>query len=256
MRPQRGNRTVWTLGRTQWHGVRRRPSVQQDQWAARHCDHGQRARRCLPSPARCHRPARVGGRNGPTQDLDPPACSFAAGCRPGHRCRDPFLETVPEPIRASLRRCVAAYRCEEDRPDPGRRRLASTRPIRIGSRRSSATTRSPTAAPASSQRPAPSSASGQRFIQPAHPRTNGKVERLNRTLATEWAYSRPWTSNTQRAAALPRWLDLPKTRGRRRDSRPGPAGADRRPATSRVRRELRSPDVRRRRRRSRRAPNG
>lgn len=34
-----------------------------------------------------------------------------------------------------------------------------------------------------------------------------KVERLNRTLATEWAYARAWTSNTARAAALPTWLD-------------------------------------------------
>ncbi|MFC5503021.1 IS481 family transposase [Lysinimonas soli] len=47
----------------------------------------------------------------------------------------------------------------------------------------------------------------QRFIQPAHPWTNGKVERLNRTLATEWAYSRAWTSNTERANALQPWLD-------------------------------------------------
>ena len=47
----------------------------------------------------------------------------------------------------------------------------------------------------------------QRFIKPAHPWTNGKVERLNRTLATEWAYSRIWTSNAERAAALPHWLN-------------------------------------------------
>ena len=47
----------------------------------------------------------------------------------------------------------------------------------------------------------------QRFIKPHCPWTNGKVERLNRTLANEWAYSRVWTSNTERAAALPRWLD-------------------------------------------------
>jgi transposase InsO family protein len=47
----------------------------------------------------------------------------------------------------------------------------------------------------------------QRFIKPAHPWTNGKVERLNRTLAAEWAYSRIWTSNNERAAALPRWLN-------------------------------------------------
>lgn len=47
----------------------------------------------------------------------------------------------------------------------------------------------------------------QRFIRPHCPWTNGKVERLNRTLATEWAYSRPFGSNHERGAALPRWLD-------------------------------------------------
>lgn len=47
----------------------------------------------------------------------------------------------------------------------------------------------------------------QQFIKPHCPWTNGKVERLNRTLATEWAYCRPWTSNTERAAALPAWLE-------------------------------------------------
>ena len=47
----------------------------------------------------------------------------------------------------------------------------------------------------------------QKFIRPHCPWTNGKVERLNRTLATEWAYSTPWTSNTARAEALPAWLD-------------------------------------------------
>ena len=47
----------------------------------------------------------------------------------------------------------------------------------------------------------------QRFIKPHCPWTNGKAERLNRTFATEWAYARVWTSNTERAAALPRWLE-------------------------------------------------
>jgi transposase InsO family protein len=46
----------------------------------------------------------------------------------------------------------------------------------------------------------------QKFIRPHCPWTNGKVERLNRTLATEWAYAQPWTSNTARADALPAWL--------------------------------------------------
>jgi len=46
----------------------------------------------------------------------------------------------------------------------------------------------------------------QKFIRPHCPWTNGKVERLNRTLATEWAYSQVFTSNTQRADLLPAWL--------------------------------------------------
>ena len=47
----------------------------------------------------------------------------------------------------------------------------------------------------------------QKFIKPHCPWTNGKVERLNRTLATEWAYSRVFTSNNERAAALPAWIE-------------------------------------------------
>ena len=47
----------------------------------------------------------------------------------------------------------------------------------------------------------------QLFIKPHCPWQNGKVERLNRTLAAEWAYRQPWTSNTQRAEALEPWLD-------------------------------------------------
>jgi transposase InsO family protein len=46
----------------------------------------------------------------------------------------------------------------------------------------------------------------QRFIKPHCPWTNGKVERFNRTLQTEWAYRRVYPSNTTRADALPTWL--------------------------------------------------
>jgi len=42
----------------------------------------------------------------------------------------------------------------------------------------------------------------QVFIKPHCPWQNGKVERLNRTLATEWAYRQVFTSNDDRAAAL------------------------------------------------------
>ena len=45
------------------------------------------------------------------------------------------------------------------------------------------------------------------FIKPHCPWQNGKVERYNRTLATEWAYRHPFTNNDQRAAALAPWLE-------------------------------------------------
>ncbi len=34
--------------------------------------------------------------------------------------------------------------------------------------------------------------------RPRRPQTNGKVERFHRILLEEWAYIRPWTSETQR----------------------------------------------------------
>ena len=47
----------------------------------------------------------------------------------------------------------------------------------------------------------------QLFIKPHCPWQNGKVERFNRTLATEWAYRQPFTSNQARADALAPWLE-------------------------------------------------
>lgn len=47
----------------------------------------------------------------------------------------------------------------------------------------------------------------QVFIRPHCPWQNGKVERLNRTLAHEWAYRQPFTSNADRQAALAPWIE-------------------------------------------------
>ncbi|MCI9869138.1 transposase family protein [Arthrobacter humicola] len=46
----------------------------------------------------------------------------------------------------------------------------------------------------------------QRFIKPHCPWTNGKAERFNRTLQTEWAYRQVCTSSNHRQAALALWL--------------------------------------------------
>lgn len=54
----------------------------------------------------------------------------------------------------------------------------------------------------------------QIFTKPHCPWQNGKVERLNRTLQTEWAYKRVFTSNAHRAAALAPWLNYYNTQRR------------------------------------------
>lgn len=54
----------------------------------------------------------------------------------------------------------------------------------------------------------------QKFIKPHCPWQNGKVERLNRTLATEWAYRQPFTTNQARRDALAPWLEHYNTQRR------------------------------------------
>lgn len=45
-----------------------------------------------------------------------------------------------------------------------------------------------------------------RLIKPHCPWQNGKVERFNRTLQTEWSYRRVYATNTERTLALEPWL--------------------------------------------------
>jgi transposase InsO family protein len=54
----------------------------------------------------------------------------------------------------------------------------------------------------------------QKFIKPHCPWQNGKAERFNRTLQTEWAYRKTFTSNDERTRALAPWLEHYNT-GRR-----------------------------------------
>jgi len=67
----------------------------------------------------------------------------------------------------------------------------------------------------------------RRYIKPHCPWTNGKAERFNRTLLTEWAYSRSWTYNHQRTRALDSFL-------RRYNTRRGHSALGGRPPVSRL----------------------
>ena len=72
-----------------------------------------------------------------------------------------------------------------------------------------------------------------KFIRPHCPWQNGKVERFNRTLATEWAYRQVFTSNDERAATFAPWLQYNNER-RHTDSGGHPSAAHRRQPNGRV----------------------
>ena len=52
----------------------------------------------------------------------------------------------------------------------------------------------------------------RRFTRPGCPWTNGKAERFNRTLQTEFGYAQPWLSHTDRLTALDDWVQAYNTR--------------------------------------------
>jgi transposase InsO family protein len=49
---------------------------------------------------------------------------------------------------------------------------------------------------------------GHRRTRPYRPQTNGKAERMVRTLLAEWAYTQPFSDTAERIACLPRFLDF------------------------------------------------
>ncbi|MGH2465168.1 MAG: integrase core domain-containing protein, partial [Candidatus Limnocylindrales bacterium] len=49
---------------------------------------------------------------------------------------------------------------------------------------------------------------GHRRTRPYRPQTNGKAERMVRTLISEWASARPFADTAERVASLPGFIDF------------------------------------------------
>jgi transposase len=52
----------------------------------------------------------------------------------------------------------------------------------------------------------------RRFTKPGCPWTNGKAERFNRTMLTDWAYAQPWLSTAERTLGFDAFLNRYNTR--------------------------------------------
>jgi transposase InsO family protein len=74
----------------------------------------------------------------------------------------------------------------------------------------------------------------RRFTKPGCPWTNGKAERLNRTLLSEFAYAQPWLSNHDRLTALDSWFEHYNSTRPLRPQRPTPGHPTRRVTVNNV----------------------
>jgi hypothetical protein len=111
-----------------------------------------------------------------------------------------LIEAFTRAFHARLRRPAAVRRGPRRRD--GQRPCRGDLPLKLaasdvgGSSRSSRTPRSEQ----------PRQKIRELTTQPYRPRTNGKVERFQQTMAREWAYGLVYRSSDDRAAALPDWL--------------------------------------------------
>ncbi|MFK4540459.1 transposase [Streptomyces tendae] len=141
------------------------------------------ARRCPAPPAPCAAPWRGRPRRSSParRSRTPAARSHPAAWRPARR-ESRHLRILPETGNSLVRRTRRDRRTGTDRQRLGLHQEHLARHL-----------------PRPGDQPA--------LDSPLAAQTNGKVERFHRTLLDEWAYQRPYTSNAERQAAFPDWLD-------------------------------------------------